>query len=317
MAGIFDTSKETSTTMPSWFTNAQSNIANTAGTVYGATPAPGQTALAGVGQTFNAAQNPFTTAMGGLQDVYQGISTPFNPDGTPNAQSPLGALFGSQYAKLDQILPQVTAKEGAAGIGSGNFNSLRGQTAVNTARAGALTTLAEQQNQAALNAQTQAIQALQGIGNVGSQYGTTGINLADKQMLGGLPSLAKYSDIINNMGTVIPKTTTEVNKGSYAENLNKGINLAIAAGKGIDAIAAGKTGIGWLDNMLRSSSTPNPITSGAAGNTVNSDGVWGDNAMTAQPPSWSTDQTGNLPSGDTPDNIQTQADLNNSDLWGI
>lgn len=317
MAGIFDTSKETSTTMPSWFTNAQSNIANTAGQVYGATPAPGQTALAGVGQTFNAAQNPFTTAMGGLQDVYQGISTPFNANGTPNAQSPLGSLFASQYAKLDQILPQVTAKEGAAGIGSGNYNSLRGQTAANTARAGALTTLAEQQNQTALNAQTQGIQALQGIGNIGSQYGTTGINLANAQMLGGLPSMAKYSDIINNMGTVIPKTTTEVTKGSTVENINRGIQLAIAAGKGIDAIKAGTTGIGWLDNMLRSSSTPNPITSGAAGNTVNSDGVWGDNAMTAQPPSWSTDQTGNLPSGDTPDNIQTQADLNNSDLWGI
>ena len=48
MAGIFDTSKETSTTMPSWFTNAQSNIANTAGTVYGATPAPGDTTLKGL-----------------------------------------------------------------------------------------------------------------------------------------------------------------------------------------------------------------------------------------------------------------------------
>jgi len=252
MAGIFDTSKETSTTMPSWFTNAQSNIANTAGTVYGATPAPGDTTLKGLGETFNSAQNPFTTAMGGLEDIYQGVKTAFNPDGTPNTQSPLGALFGSQYAKLNNILPQVTAKEGAAGIGGGGFNSLRAQTATNTARAGALTTLAEQQNQALLNAQTQGIQALQGIGNVGSQYGTTGINLANAQMLGGLPALAKYSDIINNMGTVIPKTTTEVNKGSYAENLNKGIQLAIAAGKGIDAIAAGKTGIGWLDNMLKS-----------------------------------------------------------------
>ncbi|NBX21490.1 MAG: hypothetical protein EBR58_09020 [Betaproteobacteria bacterium] len=94
-------------------------------------------------------------------------------------------MFASQYAKLDQILPQVTAKEGAAGIGSGNYNSLRGQTAANTARAGALTTLAEQQNQTALNAQTQGIQALQGIGNIGSQYGTTGINLANAQMLAG------------------------------------------------------------------------------------------------------------------------------------
>jgi len=250
MAGIFDTSKETSTTLPGWFTNAQSGIANTAGQVYGATPAPGQTALAGVGQTFNNAQNPFTTAMGGLQDVYQGISTPFAPNGQPNPNSPLGSLFASQYAKLNQILPAVTAKEGAAGIGSGNYNSLRGQTAADTARAGALTTLAEQQNQAILNAQTQGIQALQGIGNVGSQYGTTGVNVANAEMLGGLPSLAKYSDIINNMGTVMPKTTTEVNKGSTVENINKGVNLAIAAGKGIDAITAGKTGIGWLDKYL-------------------------------------------------------------------
>ena len=313
MPGIFDTSKETSTTLPGWFTNAQSGIANTAGQVYGATPAPGKTALAGVGETFNSAQNPFTTAMGGLQDVYQGISTPFTANGQPNPNSPLGALFASQYSKLDQILPQVTAKEGAAGIAGGNYNSLRGQTANAAARAGALTTLAEQQNQAALNAQTQGIQALQGIGNVGSQYGTTGINLANAEMLGGLPSLAKYSDIINNMGTVMPKTTTEVAKGSTADNLAKGVQLALGAGKTIEAIKSGTTGIPWLDSMLNPSY--NPITSGSAGNTVNSDGVWGTNAMTAQQPSY---QNSNLPPvDDTPENIQTQADLVNSAQWGI
>jgi hypothetical protein len=251
MAGIFDTSKTTSTALPSWFTNAQQNIAGTAGTVYGATPAPGETALKGVGETFNTAQNPFTTAMGGLQDVYQGISTPFDASGQPNPASPLGSLFASQYAKLDQILPQITAKEGAAGIGSGNFNSLRGQTANAAARAGALTTLTEQQNQALLNAQTQGIQALQGIGNIGSQYGTTGINLANTQMLGGLPSLAKYSDIVNNMGAYAPKTVEEINKGSTAENISKGLQMAIGAGKTIDNIRAGTTGIGWLDNWLK------------------------------------------------------------------
>ena len=239
--------------------------------------------------------------MGGLEDVYQGISTPFNADGTPNMQSPLGSLFSSQYAKLDQILPQVAAKEGAAGIGSGNFNSLRGQTAVNTARAGALTTLAEQQNQAALNAQTQGIQALQGIGNIGSQYGTTGINLANAEMLGGLPSLAKYSDIINNMGTVIPKTTTEISKGSTADNITKGIQLALGAGKTIDAIRAGTTGIKWLDDMLK----PGATTTGGYGTAVDDGTTSGVN-----------DVIGNLPA-DTPDEIQMQADLNNSDLYGI
>ena len=300
--GLFDTSKSTSTTMPSWFTDKQANIASTAGNVYNATPAPGQTALTGLGQTFNQAQNPFTTAMGGLENVYQGISTPFNADGTPNTQSPLGSLFASQYSKLDQILPQVAAKEGAAGIGSGNYNSLRGQTAVNTARAGALTTLAEQQNQAALNAQTQGIQALQGIGNIGSQYGTTGINLANAEMLGGLPSLAKYSDIINNMGTVMPKTTTEISKGSTADNITKGVQLALSAGKTIDAIRAGTTGIKWLDDMLKPGS---PTAPGGYGTAVD-DGTTTD----------IQDTISGLPA-DTPDEIQTQADLNNSDLYGI
>ena len=300
MPGLFDTSTETSTTLPGWFTDKQAGIANTATNVYNATPAPGDTALKGLGDTFNSAQNPFTTAMGGLQDVYQGIKTAFNPDGTPNNQSPLGSLFASQYNKLDNILPQVTAKEGAAGIGGGGFNSLRGQTATNTARAGALTTLAEQQNQALLNAQTQGIQALQGIGNVGSQYGTTGINVANAQMLGGLPAVAKYSDIVNNMGTVMPKTTTEISKLSYADQLAKGVQLALGAGKTIQAITAGTTGIPWLDKMLKPSGA-NATDDGTTG------GI--------------NDVINNLPTNNTVDNttddIQTQADLNNSDLYGI
>lgn len=260
--GLFDTTQTTSTSLPSWFTQQQQNIAGQAGTAAAAAPAPGQTAQAGLAKTFNSAQNPFTTAMGGLEDVYQGVSTPFNPDGTPNTQSPLGSLFASQYAKLDQILPQVAAKEGAAGIGSGNFNSLRGQTALNTARAGALTTLAQDQNQAALNAQTQAINALQGVGNVGSQYGTTGINLANQEMLGALPTLAKYSDIINAMGPVLPQSKTQVNSPSTAQAIMQGITTGTAAGQALSKILSGNTGLSWLDNIMKGSGTTNPITSG-------------------------------------------------------
>ncbi|NBX21489.1 MAG: hypothetical protein EBR58_09015 [Betaproteobacteria bacterium] len=58
--------------------------------------------------------------------------------------------------------------------------------------------------------------------------------------------MAKYSDIINNMGTVMPKTTTEVSKGSTVDNLYKGVQLALGAGKSIDAIKAGTTGINGL-----------------------------------------------------------------------
>lgn len=251
--GLFDTTQTTTTTLPSWFTNAQQNIGTQAASTFAATPKPADTAQAALSQTFNPAQNPFTTAMGGLQDVYQGISTPFTATGAPNPNSPLGSLFASQYAKLDQILPQVAAKEGAAGIGSGNFGSLRGQTAVNTARAGALTTLAEQQNQAALNAQTQAINALQGVGNVGSQYGTTALNLADKQMLGGLPALAKYSDIVNAMGPTLPQSKTQVNSPSTAQAIMQGITTGTAAGQALSKVLSGNTGLKWLDDIMKES----------------------------------------------------------------
>jgi hypothetical protein len=167
----------------------------------------------------------------------------------------LGGLFAAQNAKLDQILPQLTSQAGAGGIATGNYGSLRGQTAVDTARAGALTTLAEQQNKAYMDAMQQSIQAGQALGNVGSQYGTTGINVANMEMMGGLPTLAKYSDIINNMGANIDKTSGVVNQGSSYENLLKGLNAAGTAGAAWDKISGGNTGLKWLDKILGTSGT--------------------------------------------------------------
>ena len=157
---VFDTTSTTTTTLPSWFTTAQQAIATQAPQTYQGATAPGSTVAAGLISDLNSqTANPFTTAISGLQTAQTANTNPFLSSGAPNTASPLGGLFAAQNAKLDQILPELTAQVGAGGIGTGNYGSLRGQTATNTARAGALTTLAEQQNKAAIDAANQSIQA--------------------------------------------------------------------------------------------------------------------------------------------------------------
>jgi hypothetical protein len=253
---VFDTSSTTTTTLPSWFTTAQQNIATQAPTTYGAVTDPSKTVASGVVSAFNSpTANPFTTAISGLQTAQTANANPFLETGAPNTASPLGALFAAQNAKLDQLLPGLTSQVGAGGIATGNMGSLRGQTAIEQARAGALTSMFEQQNKAAMDAMQQSIQAGQALGNIGSQYGTTGVNVANMEMMGGLPALAKYSDIINAMGPTTNKEVETVNQGSTYENLLKGLNAAGAAGMGIDKLSSGNTGLKWLDKILSTSGT--------------------------------------------------------------
>jgi hypothetical protein len=252
---VFDTTSRTTTTLPSWFTTAQESIATQAPTTYGAVTDPSKTVAAGlISDLGSQTANPFTTAISGLQTAQTANANPFLATGAPNTASPLGALFASQNAKLDQILPQLTSQVGAGGIASGNYGSLRGQTAVDTARAGALTTLAADQNKAAMDAMQQSIQAGQALGNVGAQYGTTAMNTANQEMMGGLPALAKYSDIINAMGPTTNKTVDTIGKGSPYENMLKAFNAVGAAGSAFDKLTSGSTGLSWLDNILKNPS---------------------------------------------------------------
>jgi hypothetical protein len=247
---VFDTTKSTTTTLPSWFTSAQEGIATAAPTVYGAATDPSKTVASGLISNLNSqTANPFTTAISGLQTAQNANLKPWTATGAPDTSTPLGALFASQNAKLDQILPQITSQTGAGGIATGNYGSLRGQTAVDTARAGALTSLSEQQDKAYMDAMNQSIQAGNVLGNVGSQYGTTALNTATQEMLGGLPALSKYSDIINAMGPTTNRTSTEVSKGSPYENMLKGFDA-------VKTIAGGVTQIPtWLSNITSPSST--------------------------------------------------------------
>lgn len=265
---VFDTTSRTTTTLPSWFTTAQESIATQAPTTYGAVTDPSKTVAAGlISDLGSTTANPFTTAISGLQTAQTANANPFLASGAPDTTTPLGGLFASQNARLDQILPEITAQVGAGGIGTGNYNSLRGQTATNTARAGALTTLSEQQNKAAMDAMQQSIQAGQALGNVGAQYGTTAMNTANQEMMGGLPALAKYSDIINAMGPTTNKSVDTIGKGSPYENMLKAFNAVGSAGSAYDKLTSGSTGLSWLDNILK-----NPTFAGSnAGNDAGTD----------------------------------------------
>lgn len=248
---VFDSSSTVNTTLPSWFSTAQQDIALKAPTTLSAATTPANSVLSGVVNNLNSeTANPFTSAISGLQTAQNANLNPWLPSGAPNTATPLGGLFAAQNAKLDQMLPEIAAKEGAAGIAGGNYGSLRGQTAVNTARAGALTTLAEQQNKAAIDAMNQSIQAGSALGNVGSQYGTTGVNVAKQEMGGGLDQLAKYSDIINAMGPTANKSVeTVTSKGDYA-NFLAALQAIGGGGQALDNIMSGKSSYDWLNKLI-------------------------------------------------------------------
>lgn len=256
MASVFDSSKTTTTTLPSWYTEAQKTSATAAKTALDAGMPAANTANAKLAATFGTADNPYTKAMSGMTDIISGNANAFLPSGAPNPQSPLGALFAAQNAQFNTVLPGVTAAEGAAGIGSGAFGSLRGQTATNTARTGALANLNAAQMKEMLDAQAQSIQAGSAAGNIGQQYAKTAGDLTDWQQMGGLDIAKKYADIMGSMATTLPTTVTSTeSKGDY-ENLLNAIN---AAGGVISAGTKGwkdlTTAMPWLKDIYNKVTT--------------------------------------------------------------
>ncbi len=249
--GIYDSSQKTTTTMPSWFTDAQKQLAQQAGAAVANAPQFQDTAAGGALSNLTGQNNPFMTAIGGLQDIASGAANPWLPNGDPNTQTALGGLFAAQNKQLNQMLPGITAREGAAGIGAGGFGSLRGQTATQTARGGALTTLAADQMKAALDAQGQGIQAYQGMGNIGNQYATTAQNLAKMEMQGNLPAYTDYANILGSMGPSLNQTKEQITSGSDMENIAKTLGMLKEAGTPISKILNGSTGINWLDDYLK------------------------------------------------------------------
>lgn len=279
--------QQVQTTLPTWMDTAQQNVISQAGTAQGAAPAFGQTAAQGAVNTLQpGATNPFTQAQGSLNTIASGAANPWITDPTtgavtPNTQTAMGGLFQAQNQQLNQLLPYQTAGTEAGAIGSGNFGSLRGQTAVDTSRANAFDTLAAQQMQAALQNQSTGATAAGTLGNVANQGITAGLTTGAAQMNAPYQGALNYANLINSVNA--PTTVSQQNQmsplsmiGSLSNVPNIGTNLlgsifgtsasgnpTLANGQPNPAYKAATTGLvgAWNNAFGSNPSTPTTAVS--------------------------------------------------------
>jgi hypothetical protein len=204
------------TTLPSWYDAAQQGIVQGAGQALAGAPGFQNT----VGQqAINTLQNPnnqFNTAQGALSQIAQGAANPWitgaNGQVTPNTNTAMGGLFQAQQQQLNQLMPNYTAPVQGGNVASGNFGSLRGETALNKARGDAFSTLAAQQMQSALQNQSTGVQAGTGLGNVTNQEIGTQLTAGNTQMNAPFQNLGSYANLINDIS--VPGTVKQQNQMS-------------------------------------------------------------------------------------------------------
>lgn len=213
MAGLnnfLSDTQQTSTTMPAWYDQAQQNVVSQGSQALANAPTLGQTTAQGAINTLQGPSNPFTQAQGTLQQISSGAANPWIVDQTtgavtPNTSTAMGGLFSAQQNELNQLMPNYTAPAQAGAIGSGNFGSLRGQTAVEKAKGDAFAKLNAQQLQAALTNQQTGSAAAANLGAVGQQGINAAMNVGQTQMNAPFNNLANYSNLISSMP--VPTTT--------------------------------------------------------------------------------------------------------------
>ena len=269
MAGLSDftsTSSTQATTLPSWYDAAQQNLTGQAVTANA--PAPSQTA----GQTAvnmlspNSTNNPFTAGQGILGAIGSGAVNPWmtttdasgNTQVVGNPNTAMGGLFNAQTNYLNQVLPNITATPEAANIGTGNFGSLRGETAVDKAKADALANLTQQQFTAALQNQQTGVQAGAGLGTSGGQETQAALNTGTFQEQAPTLGLAGQANVINALkpGTTVATTGTP----SPIAQLGALGSLITGGTSGLNSLL-GTLGVsGGLSGLLSSAGNSSPLS---------------------------------------------------------
>lgn len=287
MAGLNDFLTGTTTkatTLPGWYDTAQQNLVNTAQTQAGQVPQLQNTVAGQAINNLSGAQNPFFTAQNQLQTI--GANASANPwlvsdtgQVSPNTGTALGAQFAAQEQQLNKILPSLTGPAQAAAIGSGNFGSLRGQTAVDVAKASALADMQQKQMQAYQQAQQTGVQAGTGLSNVGAQGTSTMTTLGQAQQASPLTATADLAQILSSVKAPASVTSSQQMSplamigsiGSLAGGTNSGLSSIIKSLSGgqysslADAIGKG------LGGLISGGSTPSgsiPIDTDLGGGTV-------------------------------------------------
>jgi hypothetical protein len=246
MAGLSNLIANTetkATTLPSWMNTAQQNVVNQATAASGNVPQLQNTVAQGAINQLSSPQNPFTQAQTPLNTIASGAANPWIVDQstgnvTPNINTPLGGLFQAQNQQLQQLAPNIMAQPTAAGIGAGQFGSLRTDTAADKALADAQAQLFTAQNQAALSNQQTGVQAANVMGNVANQYGTTAGNLANLQQTSPFSAASSLGKVISGLN--VP--TTETSSAQISP-----LNQLIAAG---GALQGGTAGLNAFLNQI-------------------------------------------------------------------
>jgi hypothetical protein len=233
MAGlnnIISNTAQQQTTLPSWFDTAQQNVVSQAGQAFGAAPGPQQTVAQNAVNQLQGPNNAFNQASGTLQNIATGAANPFitNPTTgqvTPNTNTAMGGLFQAQNQQLQQLMPNITAPVEGGNIASGQFGSLRGQTAVNKAMGDAQAQLAAQQMQAALTNQATGVNAAQGVGNLEQQEINNLLSVGQYQQASPFTNVSNYGKVLGGI-----QAPTTVSNQTQLSPLNQVGGLIAALG---------------------------------------------------------------------------------------
>jgi hypothetical protein len=264
MAGlnnIISNTAQQTTTLPSWFDTAQQKVVSEAGKQLTAAPTPQNTVAQNAVNQLQGPTNAFTTAAGTLQDIASGAANPWITSSTgqvtPNTNTALGGLFQAQNQQLQQMMPNITAPVDAAAITSGNFGSLRGQTAHDKAIGDAIAQQNAAQYQAALSNQATGVNAAQGVGNVTQQDINNLLTVGQYEQASPFTNISNYGKILGGI-----QAPTTVSNQTQLSPLNQvGGLIAALGGTGGGTGILNSLGVGGLTGLLNSVKsyfTPSP-----------------------------------------------------------
>jgi hypothetical protein len=200
--------------MPAWYDKAQQDVVGNATIASGNTPTL-QNTVAGnaINRLSNTNTNPFDQAQSSLNTIAKGAANPWLKDPTtgaitPNTDTAMGGLFDAQNKQLQTLIPQYEAPATGASIAGGNFGSLRGQTAANTAVTNAQAELFSKQMAAALQNQSTGVSAATGLGDVGQKGTATETTLGKAEQADRFTPTANLAKILSTINAPVTTTNT-------------------------------------------------------------------------------------------------------------
>jgi hypothetical protein len=254
MAGlnsIISNTAQQQTTLPAWFDTAQQNVVSQAGNAMNAAPTPQNTVAQQAVNQLSGPTNAFTTAGGTLQSIASGAANPWITNAatgqvTPNTNTALGGLFQAQDQQLQQLMPNITAQANANAIGSGNFGSLRGDTAYNKAIGDAILQQNAAQYQAALQNQATGVNAASGAGNVAQQGINNLLTTGQYQQAAPFTNVSNYGKVLGGI-----QAPTTVSNQTQLSPLNQvGGLIAALGGTGSGTGILNSLGIKGITGLL-------------------------------------------------------------------